>query len=96
MFNHFLKDREIESQQEQAAALAAMQKQMQLINNMNTLNYQQTETSKKLQHQNMSNNSSTTGSIRRPYSSDLPNNSSINANNSTRSLKRTSTGVSRR
>lgn len=82
------KSKEIQSQQEQAAALAAMQKQMQLINNIS--NYQQPS-----KNQNVSNNSSTTGSINRKPLMDTANSSNSITNNSTRSLKRTSTGVSR-
>ena len=85
------KTKEIQSQQEQAAALAAMQKQMQLINNINnSTNYQQPN-----KNQNLSNNSSTSGSINRKPLTDTVNSSNSIANNSTRSLKRTSTGVSR-
>lgn len=69
------KSKEIESQQQQAAALAAMQKQMQLIYNANSI-------------------SNSTNSMNESLKKSNPDNSSI-INNSTRSLKRTSTGVSR-
>lgn len=70
------KSKEIESQQQQQAALAAMQKQMQLIYNTNSI-------------------SNSTNSINESIKKSNADNSSI-VNNSTRSLKRTSTGVSRR
>ena len=90
---HFIiqKNKEIESQQEQADVMAAMQKQMQLMSNINSIS-----SHLHLQnHQNLSNTSSANGSIKK---SNVDSSNSIvngNANNSTRSLKRTSTGVSR-
>ena len=90
---HFIiqKNKEIESQQEQAAVMAAMQQQMQLMSNINSIS-----SHLHLQnHQNLSNTSSANGSIKK---SNVDSSNSIvngNANNSTRSLKRTSTGVSR-
>lgn len=69
------KSKEIETQQQQAA-LEAMQKQMQLIYNANSI-------------------SNSTNSINESIKKTNGDNSSI-VNNSSRSLKRTSTGVSRR
>jgi ankyrin repeat protein len=97
------KEIEIEMQQKQAAAAAkaALQQKLQSINsNNNSLN---ANTNSKLIGNNTSSTSSANGSIKSSnvnnnnnINTNSSSNTSINPNNSTRSLKRTSTGVSRR